>query len=402
VSPRLNVVVSGLIGQYPVGGVTWDYIQYLLGLIDAGHDVLYVEDSEQWPYDPSQRGHGRDASVNACYLERVMSRFGLADRWAYRFPGGALPTGEVFQERWYGIPDFERRRLLERADLLINVSSGIGNPERYRHIPCLAYVDTDPVFTQIRSTQDEHFRAHLDAHDVHFSYGECPSDAVPATGHVWLPMRKPIAVDQWHADVPYRDALTTVMNWTSYDDVVWNGQSYGQKDAEFLRFLGLPTLVEPTVLEMAVGGGITRRLPRDLLQRNGWRLVDPMQCCGDVDGYRSYIQSSKGEWTVAKNGYVRGQAGWFSGRTACYLAAGRPVVVQDTGFASVLPTGEGILIFRTLEEAADGIKEVERNWAHHARAARAIADEYFRASTVVGRLVERCAARMGANELDSA
>lgn len=401
-SARLNVVVSGLIGQYPVGGVTWDYIQYLLGLIDAGHDVFYVEDSEQWPYDPSRRGHGRDASANARYLEQVMARFGLSDRWAYRFPGGALPTGEVLAERWYGIPDSERRRMLERADLLVNVSSGIGNPERYRHIPCLAYVDTDPVFTQIRSAQDEQFRAHLDAHDLHFTYGECPSDAVPVTGHVWHPMRKPIAVDQWHTAAPCRDAFTTVMNWTSYDDVTWNGHSYGQKDAEFLRFLGLPRLVEPTVLEMAVGGGITRRLPRDLLLRNGWRIVDPGQCCGDLEAYRSYIQSSKGEWTVAKNGYVRGQVGWFSGRTACYLAAGRPVVVQDTGFAPVLPTGEGILIFRTLEEAAEGIRELEGDWARHACAARAIADEYFRASKVVGRLVERCTAWMGANELDSA
>ena len=401
-SGRLNVIVSGLIGQYPIGGVTWDYIQYLLGLAQLGHDVVYVEDSEQWPYNPREGGCGREAEFNAAYLEEVMSRFGLADRWAYRFPGGALPTGERFTERWYGMSDERRRSAIERADLLINVSSGIGPIERYREIPWLAYVDTDPVFTQIRSVQDERFRAHLDAHDMHFTYGECPSEVVPSTGHRWYPMRKPIAIDEWHPGAPRRDAFTTVMNWTSYDDVVWNGRAYGQKDAEFLRFVELPMMVQPTVLELAIGGGITRRVPRDLLLRAGWRLVDPLLCCADVDSYRRYIESSMGEWTVAKNGYVQGQVGWFSGRTACYLAAGRPVVVQDTGFAPIVPTGDGLLTFRTLDEAAEGVREVTANWDRHARAAREIAHAYFDAPQVVRRLLERCHARTVPRALGSA
>jgi hypothetical protein len=384
----LRIVVAGLIGQYPVGGVTWDYIQYLLGLVALDHDVVYLEDSEQWPYNPIEGGSGCDATFNARYLANVMEHFGLGDRWAYRFPGGSLPTGETFPERWFGLPDGRRQDAIADADLLINVSSGVGNPSRYRQVPRIAYVDTDPAFTQIRAVQDERFRAHLDAHDVLFTYGECASDSVPDTGHVWHPMRKPIAVAEWRPATPHHDVFTTVLNWTSYGDLTWNGLSYGQKDSELLRFLDLPGRIAPTEIELALGSGVSRRAPRELLLSHGWRLADPMRVCGDLEGYRGYIESSFGEWTVAKTGYVLGRAGWFSGRTACYLAAGRPVVVQDTGFAPVLPVGEGIVTFSSPDEAAAGVREVVGNWAKHARAARAIAEAYFDAGKVVGRLLD--------------
>lgn len=389
-SSGLRVIVSGLIGQYPIGGVTWDYVQYLLGFAQAGHDVYYLEDSEQWPYNPREGGKGMDASFNADYLAGVMARFGLADRWAYRLGEHTLPSGEHRPEVWYGLSDPRRREILGSAELLVNVSSGIGDPERYRGIPRLAYVDTDPVFTQIRVLQDADFRAHVDAHDTVFSYGERLGDSAFATGHDWRPMRKPIAVCEWDPGAAHRDVYTTVMNWTSYSDVSWEGRSYGQKDAEFPKFEDLPERVAPCVLELAAGSGKTRRIPADTLREKGWQLVDPGEVCPDLESYRRYIQSSKGEWTVAKHGYVEGDAGWFSGRTACYLAAGRPVVVQDTGFAPVLPTGEGIVTFRTLEEAAEGLRAVDLDWDRHARAARSIAEECFDAALLVTRLVDVC------------
>jgi glycosyltransferase involved in cell wall biosynthesis len=383
----MRIVVSGLIAQYPIGGVTWDYLQYLLGLAALGHDVFYLEDSDQWPYNPvERRGSATGAAYNVEYLARVMAQHGLSERWAYHFLGWS--SGEPYPERWYGLAEERRREVVRSADLVVNVSSGIGVPERYRGGPRLVYVDTDPVFTQIRAVQDESFRAHLDAHDAHFTYGEVRSDLVPETGHVWRPLRKPIALSEWRPAAPRREVFTTVMNWTSYGDVTWRGRSYGQKDAEFLRFLELPGRVAPNILELAIGSGLTRRAPRDTLERHGWRLVDPMDVCAGADDYRRYIESSKGEWTVAKNGYVAAQSGWFSGRTACYLAAGRPVVVQDTGFAPVIPVGEGILVFRTLDEAADAVREADRNWARHAKAARAIAEEYFDARKIVQRLLE--------------
>lgn len=391
---RLRIIVSGLIAQYPVGGVTWDYLQYVLGLRDLGHDVYYLEDSDQWPYHPLEGGLGKDGAFNAAYLAGVMARFGLADRWAYRFPGGSLPNGTVFPEVWFGLSDEHRRTVVQSAELLINVSSGVGDPARYGEVRRLAYVDTDPVFTQIRAMAEPDFHDHIDAHQVHFSYGECLSDVadggavVPDTGHRWRPMRKPIALAEWHPSSPHRDVFTTVMNWTSYHDVTYRGQSYGQKDEEFVRFADLPGRVAPTALELAVGSGLTRRAPLDLLTQQGWRLVDPMRACPDLGSYRRYIESSKAEWTVAKHGYVLGQVGWFSGRSACYLAAGRPVVVQDTGFASALPVGEGILGFRTVDEAAAAIADVNGDYLRHAKAARDIAEQCFDATKVLSRLID--------------
>jgi hypothetical protein len=170
--------------------------------------------------------------------------------------------------------------------------------------------------------------------------------------------------------------------------VVYGNQSYGQKDVEFMRFRELPSLVAPTAMEIAVNAGKTRRTPRQLLAHQGWQVVDPMEVCPDVDTYRQYIESSKAEWSVAKNGYVVGQAGWFSCRSACYLAAGRPVAVQDTGFSAVIPGGEGLLPFTTVEEAVAAVKNIEANYARHAKAARELAAEYFAAAKVLTRLID--------------
>jgi hypothetical protein len=228
----------------------------------------------------------------------------------------------------------------------------------------------------------------VDLHDVHFSFGECLSTAVPVTGHHWRPTRQPIVLSEWRPTTPYREVFTTVMNWTSYKPVVYGNQSYGQKDLEFMRFRELPNLVAPTVLEIAVNAGKTRRTPRQLLAHRGWRVVDPAEVCPDLDTYRQYIESSKAEWSVAKNGYVLGQPGWFSCRSACYLAAGRPVAVQDTGFSAVLPVGNGLLAFRTVEEAVAAIKDIETNYARHAKAAREFAAAYFDADKVLARLID--------------
>jgi hypothetical protein len=185
-----------------------------------------------------------------------------------------------------------------------------------------------------------------------------------------------------------RDVFTTVMNWTSHNSVEYEGISYGQKDEEFRDYLDLPGCVAPTVLELALGSGKNEHPPTGSLARKGWQLVRPAEVCPDLDAFREYTETSKAEWGVAKNGYVRGQSGWFSERSARYLAAGRPVVVQDTGFSKVLPVGEGILPFTTLDEAVSGVKAVERDYDGHSRAARAIAEEWFDSDVVLTKLVE--------------
>lgn len=376
---RLRVIVTGLIAQYALGGLSWHYLHYLLGLARLGHDVYYIEDTELWPYDHSVGGGGKDCRTNVEYLARVMARFGLENRWAYRFD---------YESRWFGLADDKRQDVIRNADLMINVSGTIARPEKYRGARRLAFIDTDPVFTQIKLAQPQpDFCRKVEAHDVLFSFGECLG-AVPDTGHDWKPTRQPITLSQWGNSSPPRDVFTTVMNWTSYNDVVYEGRRFGQKDREFKRFLDLPGKVAPTALELAIASGKTRRTPVDMLRRKNWLLVDPAERCSNIDNYRQYIQSSKAEFSVSKHAYVAGDSGWFSERSACYLASGRPVVLQDTGYSRVLPTGEGLLAFRDEAEAVAAIRGIEADYERHSRAALEIAREYFDSDRVLGRLID--------------
>jgi hypothetical protein len=408
-SSRLRIVVTGLIAQHPgLAGVAWDYVQYVLGLAQLGHDVYYVEDSGEWPY-PVDARTSTDRVVGSCrpnaeHLDSVMRRWGLGDRWAYRCP---LESG------WYGLAAAKRRDVLGSADLLLNVSGSLSRPNEYRGIPLLAYIDSDPGFTQVKLRQArgyKRFQRRVASHDVFFSFGERFSDRVPATPYAWKPTRQPIAISEWRVGSPSRNAFTTVMSWASYRPLRYRRTTYGQKDIEFGRFLELPTRVGNGMLEVAMGGTrhaewetargqwparvgalIARHAdwtPQQLLRASGWNVADATVIGASLDNYRAYIESSMAEWSVAKNGYVVGQAGWFSCRSACYLAAGKPVVVQDTGFSGVLPVGEGILSFRSFGEAADAIESVRRNYKAHAKTARTIAEEFFDARKVLAALVD--------------
>src|SRR5215208_1440309 len=376
-----RIVVTGLIAQYPLGGLTWHYLQYVAGLAQLGHEVFYLEASGAWPYNPVEGGLGTDCAFNVAYLNQVLARFGLEDRWTYCFPRDS---------EWFGLPNHARAEMLASADLLINVSGTLYRPEAYRQVRRLAYIDTDPVFTQIKLASGQaSIRRLVDAHDVHFSFGEALGHPVPETGHRWVATRQPILLSEWDGATATREVFTTVMNWTSYADVQWKGRTYGQKNVEFNRFIDLPRLVAPTRLELALAAGKTQSSPYELLRQRGWRVVDPIQASGDLDGYREYVRSSKAEWAVAKGAYVAGRPGWFSERSACYLAAGRPVVVQDTGFDTTLPVGEGIVSYSTVEQAAAGIRAVEASYDRHSTAARQIAVDYFDSSKVLQRLLEQ-------------
>jgi hypothetical protein len=403
----LRVIVSGLIAQHrELGGVTWDYLNVVLGIKRLGHDVFYIEDSGGWPYifDEGPSGDhwvAYDPKPTIEYLAGVMAEFGLSTKWAYYFP----PTSE-----WFGISEKNRKELIQSADVLINISGTLEKPENYRRVRRLVYIDTDPGFTQVNIADgNAEFRDRVNAHDVHFTFGECLGKDVPDTGHRWQPTRQPIVLSEWRSSLPYQNTFTTVMNWTSYKAITYGGRTYGQKDVEFLKFMSLPQRVLPTTLEVALHRPHIRRpsncenvpasvrtlnqndttwTPYEVLTQLGWRVIDATEVCPDFDSYRRYIQQSKGEWSVAKNAYVDGKSGWFSGRSACYLAAGRPVIVQDTGFSQVLPVGEGVLGFNTLDEAEAGIREIEGNYSRHAKAAQGIAEAYFDSGKVLKRLID--------------
>jgi hypothetical protein len=376
----LRIVVTGLIAQYPLGGVTWDYLQYVLGLAGLGHDVFYIEDTMQWPYNPAEDGVSKGCDFNVQYLSDVMHRFGFEDSWAYKFP---------WQAEWFGMSDSRRNEVLGSADMLINVSGSLAAPVEYRDIPLLVYIDSDPVFTQAKLARGQNdFRALVDEHDVHFSFGERINETGPSTGHNWIPTRQPVVLSEWRPlDDATRAEFTTIMNWTSYKPVVHDGQVYGQKDVELRRFFDLPQRAQDVPFELALAAGKTARAPYDLLRHKGWRVVDPAVVCPDLDRYRGYVQASRAEWSVAKGGYVTGSPGWFSCRSACYLASGRPVVVQDTGLDGVLPTGRGLLTFTDLDEALHAVHECVAHYDEHSRAASEIAAEYFDSDRVLEALL---------------
>jgi hypothetical protein len=396
----LRIIVTGLMATHRFqGGVAWDYLNFVLGIKRLGHDVFYLEDMGGWPYN-LDGVIAPDAKPTVEHLAGLMAEFGLSNKWAYHFPT---------KPEWFGLSEQERRELIQSADILINVSGSLEKPEKYRQVKKLVYIDTDPVFTQIKATEgDPDFRGRVNAHDVHFTFGECLSTDLLDTGHRWQPIRQPLVLNEWLCSLPHRNTFTTVMNWTSYDVITYGGRTYGQKDLEFVKFMTLPQKVFPTALEVALHKAVRwpakyenamhgvsdfvqngqKPTPHEILKHLGWRIVDPMKVCPDFSSYRAYIQTSKGEWSVAKNAYVDGKSGWFSCRSACYLAAGRPVIVQDTGFSRVLPVGEGINSFNTLDEAEAGIREIEGNYSRHAKAAQEIADAYFDSDKVLNRLLE--------------
>lgn len=436
----MRVIVTGLIAQHrSMGGVAWDYLNVVLGVRQLGYEVFYIEDSGEWPYLESgpadQEWIAHDVSSHIQYLAETFAAFGLEGRWAYRNP----ICGE-----WHGMPDSQRTEVIASADVLLNISGTLDYPDKYRSVKRLVYIDTDPVFTQVALveghallarrgalnlvvcgpgetpddtvldgwTRAEKLRRRVDLHDVHFSVGETLDNGLPDSGHNWLPTKHPVALAQWRSEPRHRGVYTTIANWTSYEPVRFGGLSFGQKDVEMIRFIGLPDAVAPVSIEVAMSKvhhhgwqsehqyvfcsavhddvDLTRETPHTLLQRYGWHIVPAARECGNFTRYRNYILASKGEVSVAKHGYVAGQSGWFSGRSACYLAAGRPVVVQDTGFGAVLPTGEGVLPFSTVDNAADAIKKVEGDYERHARAAAAIAEEFFDSNKVLAKIFAQC------------
>jgi hypothetical protein len=409
VTERLRIIVSGLIAQHThLGGVAWDYLQFVVGFARLGHDVFYIEDNGAWPYRIGRAAvvAGQpitDCRENAGRLAGVMARFGLADRWAYRC--GIDGT-------WHGLADSRRNEVIDTADLVLNISGSLQSPEAFAGRAKLAYLDSDPGFTQIAVALDRApYAERIAMHDVHFSFGETIAPFASGGPYHWRSTRQPILLDEWCGSRPTRSVFSTVMSWAPYKGAIFQGRSYGDKGVEFQRFLELPAKMARAALEVAVPD--TEMRPRlgpaspdmppavaafvgtesaptlaRLLEHFGWRVVDSTTCGSDLDSYRRYIQSAMAEWSVAKQGYVTSRSGWFSCRSACYLAAGRPVVVQDTGFSDILPTGEGLMAFTSLDEAVAGIHEVLERYDRHARIAREIAEAYFDAHKVLSRLLE--------------
>ena len=381
----MRIIVTGLIGQYAFGGVTWDYIQYALGFRALGHDVWYLEDTSTWAYDPVKMEPSADCSHNTAYLGRVMEKFGMGDRWIYR--NGA-------DETYHGVANAaEAEKIIASADVLANVSGACWLRPETAAIPLKLFLDGDPMFTQIGLATDpeSEYAKRVASHERHFSFGlnigqeDCE---VPTAGLHWRPTVQPIALDYWNPASPAPTmphiadgAWTTVMNWASYAPKDFQGKKYGQKDIEFERFLDLPQISDEKFV-LAMGQGVGNKRPTEMLESKGWNIIEPDTYLPDYTTYHEFLSRSKGEWSIAKNGYVTSHSGWFSCRSACYLAAGKPVVVQDTGWSDHLPSGDGAIAFSTPEEAAKALDLINKNYNHHSAAARAYAETHFDAARV--------------------
>jgi hypothetical protein len=376
------------------------HMQIAVGLLRLGHDVYYIEGTSTWPYDPIRQMKVNDSKYAVPYLARVAEGFGLGDRWAFR--------RSYSDKRWFGMSRTKAEELLEKADAVFNVAGATRLKEEGLNAGRLVYFGTDPVYHEIScSNGDDDVRSYIEEHHDIVTYGENignPNCPIPPLPHLRARTRQPVLLDCWKFGPPSRKEFTTVCNWKQEGrDVVFRGETYHwSKHHEFLKFVDLPRRTNVPI-ELAMGladasvicPGLGDLVPavgmtaeeRLLLASNGWKLSDAHAFSTDPWAYRDYILSSYGEFSVAKDQNVRLRSGWFSERSACYLAAGRPVITQDTGFGNVLPTGEGLFAFNTMDEILASFDAVQSDYERHSRAAREIAQEYFRAETVLGKLL---------------
>jgi hypothetical protein len=388
----LRIITTGLVGLYPVGGMAWHYLQYVAGLARLGHDVYYHEDTWSWPYHPVQRTYTSDGTYSARYLDDFFASYApeLRGRWHYLH----------LHETSFGMERAAFDQVARTADVFLNISGASMLPDELSPRCLKVFLDTDPGYNQIVyserpawSENIERWCACVAGHDRHFTFAENihgPDCTVPHAGFAWQTTRMPVLLEAWEpvARLPPPPAgpWTTVMTWNPYKgQLVWQGKEYHSKASEFDRLIGLPGKLS-VPLKVAVGGV---NAPLGRLAEAGWQVVDGPAATLTPGQYQDFLAGSRGEISAAKHVYVAMRTGWFSERSTCYLASARPVVVQDTGFSGILPSGEGIVPFTSAEEAAAAVEEVEAHYARHARAARDIAREHFAAERVLPRLLEQ-------------
>jgi hypothetical protein len=367
--------------RFPVGGFVWHHFQYLAGLDDLGHEVIYFEDYgwKESCYDPSRDRMSGDPRYGIAYLLSLFRRHGLAIRWCFLAQDGTA----------HGMSREELADCCRGSDLYLDLSNVNSIPEsalcRRRVL-----VDTDPVFTQIGALGS----APISDYDVLFTFGEnvhLPGCTMPTADRTWLPTRQPVLASLWPVEKADPAApFTTVTSWDT-GGYRHRGRIFGGKAREFEPLFTLP---KDTGEDMEIAVSIEPKITdsKTVLQRltnGGWRVRDAIEVTRTPSCYQKYLAASRAEFSVARNGYVSAQCGWFSERSAAYLASGRPVILQDTGFSKVLPCGEGLLAYRNRCEAIAAIKRLREDYDAHCRAARMLAEDFFDSRRVLSRLLEQ-------------
>ena len=379
-----RIVLLHLSFRYPFAGVVWQLIHHLVGFRQLGHDVYYIEDNAAYVYDPTEGMPVADSARNVKLVGDALDRFGFAGKWSFLDPAS---------EQHIGMSGEQCRELLRESDAVINLCGATDPREEHAKSRCMVYLETDPGVFQVKlANGDKATRRYAAAHKVFFTYGynigasDC---ALPVAGIEWHPTRPPVLLDEWHEGVGPSEpaAFTTVGTWHNKgNDIEIGGQKYfWSKHVNFRNVLDVAGRAnQPIELAMDIDSGEDH----ERATAGGFSFTPVIPMSLDIDQYRTYVSCSRGEFTVAKDLYARTRSGWFSDRTVCYLAAGRPVITQSTGFEKYVPVGEGLMAFDDSDDAVRAIAEVNRDYARHARAAREIARGYFDAKTLLSEMAQ--------------
>jgi hypothetical protein len=385
---KLRIVVGGFIGLFPTGGATWDYIQYALGLHKLGHDVYYIEDTMLYPVYQQSGEAWDDCSFGVNYLKEAMEKVGLGDRWAYR---------DVASGKLFGMSEEAFSEICATADVLMNVSSSLWMRDEYNRIPVKMLVDTDPMFTQYQyheklakgGNEAATATQYMNAHNRFFTFGLNIGKAdcrIPAFDFDWHTTVKPIVMDAWNHKSPgqAKYGFTSVMNWTERPDFMFENEEWGQKNKEFKKFHALPSISGEKfeiIINRPKDEGTKQSMHQ--LEDLGWDILSPDHLIADKEHYKDFVQSSLAEFSITKETYIKSNSGWFSGRSAVYLASGRPVITQDTQWSKYIPSGAGVIAMHDLESATEAVRSVRADYARHSKAATEIAHEYFDSNKVL-------------------
>lgn len=382
---KLKIVVGGYAVSFPLGGQVWMLMHFMEGLSRLGHEVLFVEDTAEWalPFDPVKGYASADSSHGRKVVGDALASIGLGDRWVYN---------TIFENKLYGMERQALDRYCAEADLFLNISGVIPLRESYMKAKVRAVIDTDPVFTQSKIASDPWTRDYFTQHDVFFTYGwNIPSGStgIDLSGIEYVPTAMPVVLDRWPVlDTP-GTGFTTIGSWDSKGrDIVHEGKKLSWRKCEkYEQIIDLPAKLPGVTLDLTMSG---MGADAERFAAQGWAVKDALELSRDIVGYHDYVAGSTGEFTVAKEQNIKLKSGWFSDRSATYLASGRPVVVEDTGFGTYLPVGEGLVTFDGVDNARAAIETVLSDYPRHRAAARRIAEEHFEASRVLTKILKYC------------
>jgi hypothetical protein len=374
----MTIIFAGTIGRSGLGGQAWAVLQYLLGFRALGHDVYYLEDCgrSSWVYIWEKEDWTHELDYPAAYVNACLEPFGLGNRWIYR---------DNYRSLGVALPEF--LEVCAKADLLIMRASPFWNwRKEYEGPGRRVFMDVDPGFTQITlANGDQGWVEGVARAERRFTFGQrigAPDCSIPQNGGPWLKTVPPVFLPEWPEADSEATHFTSVMRWQGFKDVTHDGVAYGQRDKEFPRFFELPKATPQKFCIAQMG------IKPEVLTAHGWETVHGEVISRTPALYRDFIRDSRAEFSVPKNGYVRMRGGWFSDRSVCYLASGRPVLIEDTGLRDWLPVGEGVVTFSDLAEAANGVERINADYPRHRHAARRIADQFFATDQVLPRFLK--------------